>query len=147
MKIFEATDLRPAFKIETDVLVVGGGASGLAAAITAGRRGVKVVLVERYGFCGGAAVAGLSGTVCGLYSATDNPASRPKQIVFGFADEFVSRMEAAGGLTGPVRYGKTFTRVHDPLVWRRVADSWLKEAQVKVIYHALAMQALVEGGG
>jgi hypothetical protein len=146
VETFKASDHRPAFKIETDVLVVGGGAAGLAAAVTVGRKGLKVVLVERYGFCGGAAVAGLSGTVCGLYAATDNPASRPEQIVFGFADEFVSRMEASGGLTGPVRYGKTFTRVHDPLVWRQVADSWLQEAKVKIIYHALAMQALVEGG-
>ena len=103
------------------VLVIGGGAAGLAAAVTVGRKGVKVVLVERYGFCGGAAVAGLSGTICGLYTATDKPASRPEQIVFGFADEFASRMETVGGLTGPIRYGKTFTRVHDPLVWRRVA--------------------------
>lgn len=146
MKTFEATDHRPAFKIETDVLIIGGGAAGLAAAVTAGRQGVKVVLVERYGFCGGAAVAGLSGTVCGLYMATDHPVSRPEQIVFGFADEFVNRMESAGGITGPVRYGKTFTRVHDPLVWRRVADSWLQETQVKLVYHALAIHVLVEGG-
>lgn len=146
VKTFQAIDQRPAFKIETDVLVIGGGAAGLAAAVTAGRKGAKVVLVERYGFCGGAAVAGLSGTICGLYAATNNPSSHPEQIVFGFADEFATRMEAAGGLTGPVRYGKTFTRVHDPLVWRRVADSWLEEAEVKLIYHALATHALVEGG-
>jgi choline dehydrogenase-like flavoprotein len=142
----KAIDHRPVFKIETDVLVVGGGAAGLAAAVTVGRKGVKVVLIERYGFCGGAAVAGLSGTVCGLYAASNNAASRPEQIVFGFADEFVSRMEVGGGLTGPVRYGKTFTRVHDPLIWRCVADSWLQEAEVKPIYHALATHALVEGG-
>ena len=55
---------------DTDVLVVGGGAAGVAAAFTAARAGARVLLLEKYGFCGGAAVAGLSGTICGLYAAT-----------------------------------------------------------------------------
>ncbi|HEU5124159.1 MAG TPA: FAD-dependent oxidoreductase [Verrucomicrobiae bacterium] len=142
--MFHAKDQRPAFGIKTAGLVIGGGAAGMSAAITAARKGVGVVLVERYGFCGGAAVAGLSGTVCGLYAARDNRERRPEQVVFGFADEFVRRMERAGGITGPIRYGKTFTRVHDPLVWRKIADGWLQEAGVKIFYHALATQVLME---
>ena len=35
---------------------------------------------------GGAAVAGLSGTICGLYAATEGAAKPPEQVVFGFAD-------------------------------------------------------------
>ena len=50
-------DKRPAQTLTADVLVVGGGAAGLAAACTAARQGLKVILLERYGFCGGAAVA------------------------------------------------------------------------------------------
>ena len=61
-----AVDLRPRWSVATDVVVAGGGAAGVAAAVTAARRGLRVTLVERYGFCGGGAVAGLSGTVCGL---------------------------------------------------------------------------------
>ncbi|WP_212612340.1 FAD-dependent oxidoreductase [Pseudonocardia hierapolitana] len=45
-----------------DVVVVGGGAAGVAAATVAAEGGLSVVLIERYGFCGGAAVAGMSGT-------------------------------------------------------------------------------------
>ncbi|MCP9952667.1 FAD-dependent oxidoreductase [Actinomadura madurae] len=48
------------------MLVVGGGAAGVAAATVAAENGRSVVLIEKYGFCGGAAVAGMSGTVCGL---------------------------------------------------------------------------------
>jgi hypothetical protein len=66
-----ATDARPGFSLEADVVVAGGGAAGVAAAVTAARQGLRVVLVERYGFCGGGAVAGLSGTVCGLYEASE----------------------------------------------------------------------------
>ena len=142
----ETLDQRGRMGLTCDVLVVGGGAPGVAAATVAARQGLRVTLVERYGFCGGGAVAGLSGTVCGLYEATDDRAAGPKQVVFGFADEFCRRLEGMGGLGPVVPYGKTWTRVHDPHVWREAADSFLTEAGVTIIYHATATQALVEGG-
>jgi hypothetical protein len=114
--------------------------------VTAARQGVTVTLVERYGFCGGGAVAGHSGTVCGLYEATNDRSAEPEQVVFGFADEFVRHLATRGGLTEPVPYGKTFTRVHDPLVWREVADALLSEAGVTIMYHTVVIGALVEGG-
>jgi glycine/D-amino acid oxidase-like deaminating enzyme len=139
-------DARSQIKVDADVLVLGGGAAGVAAAVTAARQGLKATVVERYGFCGGGAVAGLSGTVCGLYEATDDKAAPANQVVFGFADEFVRRLESMGGLGPVVPYGKTFTRVHDPLIWRECADSFLREAGVQVIYHAVGVGAHLEGG-
>ena len=138
-------DRRRPVAAQADVLVVGGGAAGVAAAITAARQGLAVTLVERYGFCGGGAVAGLSGTICGIYEASDDPNAPPNQIVHGFLDEFANHMTERGGLTPPVRYGKTFTRVHDPLVWRETADSMLREAGVQVLLHTTVTDALVEG--
>ena len=132
--------------IRTDVLVVGGGAAGVAAAVTAARQGLRVVLAERYGFCGGGAVAGLSGTVCGLYLATGRAGAKPEQIVFGMADEFCTELARRGGLGPPVAYGKTWTRVHEPLAWRDTADALLADAGVQVIYHAVATGVLMEGG-
>lgn len=137
-------DVREAQRIAADVLVVGGGAAGVAAAITAARQGLSVVLVERYGFCGGGAVAGLSGTVCGLYLASDSGAP-PEQVVFGFADEFVRALDSRGGLAAPVKYGKTYTRVHDPLMWRETADDLLRQAGVRIIFHAVATSVNVDG--
>ncbi|WP_230684322.1 FAD-dependent oxidoreductase [Burkholderia cepacia] len=138
-------DVRSVADLQCDVLVTGGGAAGVATAITASRQGLKVILLERYGFCGGGAVAGLSGTVCGLYLATDRAGAKPEAIVTGFAQEFCDALEQRGGLAAPVRYGKTWTRVHDPLVWRDTADSLLEEAGVKVIYHAVATGVLLDG--
>ena len=43
---------------ETDVLVVGGGPAGTAAAISAGRLGAEVMLVERYNHLGGLSTGG-----------------------------------------------------------------------------------------
>ena len=139
-------DMRPVSDLETDVLVVGAGAAGVAAAVTAARQGLRVCVLERYGFCGGGAVAGLSGTVCGLYAASEASHAQPRQVVFGFADEFIRLLEARGGLTGPVRYGKTFTRVHDPLVWREAADALLTQAGARLVLHTVVTDVLMEGG-
>ena len=138
-------DRRPVLALAADVLVCGAGAAGVAAAVTCARQGLRVILAERYGFCGGGAVAGMSGTVCGLYEASDDAAAPPRQVVFGFADEFVRLLESRGGVTQPLRYGKTHTRVHDPLVWREAADHLLREAGVQVLLHTVAIGALLEG--
>jgi len=140
-----ALDKRTPILLDTDVLVVGGGAAGVAAAVTAARQGLRVLLLERYGFCGGGAVAGLSGTICGLYKASGSAGAKPQQLVHGFVDEFIKVMEQKGGLTGPVQYGKTFTRVHDPLVWREAADYLLCEAGVKVLLHTVVTEVLLDG--
>jgi hypothetical protein len=139
-------DERPLTVDHCDVLVVGGGAAGVAAAVTAARAGLDVCLLERYGFCGGGAVAGLSGTVCGMYLASDSSGAAPQRLVHGFLDDFIARMEGIGGLTPPVRYGKTFTRVHEPLAWREVADAMLRDSGVRVQYHCVVTDVLVEGG-
>lgn len=139
-------DRRSALVRNFDVLVVGGGAAGVATAVSAARLGARVVLVEKYGFCGGGAVAGLSGTVCGLYAATDRDNAAPEQIVHGFAAEFVDLLAQRGGVTAPMRYGKTHTLVHDPLVWKEAADFLLRQHSVDVIYHATVIGTLVDGG-
>jgi len=129
---------------EVDVVVVGAGAAGVAAATVAAENGLSVVLVERYGFAGGAAVAGMSGTICGLYLATDT-ASTPEQVVFGFTERFRSALDKRGGVTAPQKYGKTWTVAHDPLMWRETADDFLTASGVRVIYHATVSGVIMNG--
>src|SRR6516164_5075170 len=104
-----------------DLCVIGGGAAGIAAAVGAARCGLKVLLIEKYGFCGGATVAGASGTICGLFSSGD----RPQRIVFGFAGEFHDRLVQVGGASRCIRFGRTGLVPHDSFLWKTVADGYL----------------------
>ncbi|MFB8387250.1 FAD-dependent oxidoreductase [Microbacterium sp. NPDC055910] len=127
-----------------DVLVVGAGAAGVAAATVTAESGLEVMIIEKYGFAGGAAVAGLSGTICGLYLASDR-AHEPAQVVRGFTQRFIDELESRGGLTPPQVYGKTFTRAHDPLKWRESADQLLLQAGVEVLFHTTLVGVIMEG--
>ena len=73
--------------IACDVLVIGGGAAGVAAATAAGRAGARVVLLERYGFLGGLATTAQVGTICGLY-LRDIAGDEATPVGGGFAQEF-----------------------------------------------------------
>ncbi|MBA2446822.1 MAG: FAD-dependent oxidoreductase [Chloroflexi bacterium] len=68
---------------EVDVLVVGGGTSGCAAAVAAARRGARTLLLDRYGFLGGTATAAMVGCLCGPYTCSPNTI----QIIEGYLRE------------------------------------------------------------
>jgi ribulose 1,5-bisphosphate synthetase/thiazole synthase len=126
-----------------EVLVVGGGAAGVAAAETAARHGHDVMLLEKNGYCGGAAVAGLSGTICGMYLSSDRQ-KYPEQVVYGFAEKFRTELESRGGVTAPLKYGKTWTVTHDPFLWKEVAEDFLLENNVKLMYHTSVIGVVMD---
>jgi FAD dependent oxidoreductase len=69
-----------------DVVVVGGGAAGVAAAVGARRAGAGVRLVERYPFLGGAATNSSVLTFCGFFD------QHREQVVAGVGDEVLQRL-------------------------------------------------------
>src|SRR5579884_3236901 len=71
---------------ETDVLVVGGGPAGCAAAAAAARVGAEVLLVERYGYLGGLSTGGL---VIWIDRMTD---WEGRQVITGFARDILDRL-------------------------------------------------------
>lgn len=131
-----------------DVVVLGGGPAGIAAATTVAERGHSTLLIERLGYCGGAAVSGMSGTICGLYMTVEDPQAKgaePEQIIFGFAERFRAALQNGGGLTAPQIYGKTWVATHDCATYKRVATDFLRGAGVQILYHTQMMDVIREG--
>jgi len=132
---------------EVDIVVLGGGPAGIAAATTAGELGWKTLLIERLGFCGGAAVSGMSGTICGLYDTVEDPRrAQPNQIIFGFAERMRNALSSDGGLTSPQIYGKTWVATHDCATYKKVATDFLRSANVQILYHTEMLDVIKENG-
>ena len=131
--------------ISCDVLVVGGGAAGVAAAVAAGRAGAKVVLLERYGFLGGLATAAQVGTICGLY-LRDTAHSVAAPVAGGFAKEYSERLERAAGASRMRLDNGLWVLPYPPPVFASVADALVRECEnVSVILHATVAEAQAEG--
>ena len=84
-------------RYETEVLVVGGGSAGVAAAVAAARNGADVLLVERYGYLGGLATGGL---IILLLTLDDG---RGRQVVGGLCQELTERLSGRGAAHHPPR--------------------------------------------
>jgi hypothetical protein len=80
---------------EADVVVIGGGPGGVAAAISASRTGAKTVLIERYGHLGGMATGGLVNILPNLSDISG------KQHIFGLVQEIIDRMKARNAVFCP----------------------------------------------
>ena len=132
--------------IHCDVLVVGGGAAGVAAASAAGCAGARVVLLEHYGFLGGLATAAQVGTICGLY-LRDVTGAEAVPVAAGFAQEFASRLQHATGLK-PIQLPMGLRVLpFSPPAFARVADAIVSASgDINVILHATVAEAQAEGG-
>ncbi len=127
-----------------DVLVIGGGAAGIAAATAAGRAGAQTILLERYGFLGGLASAAWVGTVCGLY-LRDTAGSEPVPVSGGFPQEFASRLQTTSGAK-PLRADPgLWVLPYQPPDFARTADAIVNESKnVTVILHATVAEATAQ---
>src|SRR5262249_56622561 len=90
---------------EVDLVVVGGGSAGTAAAITAARAGLRTVLVDDSPFLGGMSTGGCVGTFCGFHYRERSGDLVP--LVGGFPLEVAGRLRADGHCYGPVPFRST----------------------------------------
>jgi hypothetical protein len=149
---------------ETDVLVIGGGSAGIAAAVAASRAGARAMLVERYGSLGGLATNGL---IILLLTMDDG---RGKQVVAGLCQEMVDRLAARNACLFPPRdewgapdpalvehyqrlglvWGSAphvvrYSVAYDPEEFKCEADQMVADSGVDLRFHRWAVAVVKDG--
>ena len=122
---------------ETDVLVIGGGPAGVAAAIAASRAGAETYLVERYNHLGGLWTGGLVLPLLSTH-AVDKQKQR-KQVIHGIGGEMAQRLFELGMAINEVN------PVVDPEAAKYVLDEMITESGVKMLYHSWGVNAIMDG--
>ncbi len=116
--------------VEADVVVCGGGPGGVPAAIAAARHGAKVVLIERYGFMGGLATAGLVAPILAHKAHAADFA-----IVEGILREITERTHSLGGAPAWQESLKEWGIRFDAECLKIVLDEMCQEAGVELMLH------------
>lgn len=129
----------PARRVEvirsTDVLVVGSGPGGLAAALAAARAGVEVTLVERFGcFGGNITVVGVEGFAWYRHERTVE--------ANGIGREFEERAKAMGAA---VPESQSLSYELDSEGFKLVADALVEEAGIHAMLHRQFVSPIMDG--
>jgi glycine/D-amino acid oxidase-like deaminating enzyme len=125
-----------------DVIVVGSGSAGSAAAIRAARAGARTLLLDRLAFMGGTSTA-----VLDTFYAFWTPGAAPRRVVGGLGWEVArTLMDDGAAFERPNTYGAGTGVTYDPealkVLWERLAT----EAGVTLLLHTWATGVRVRDG-
>ena len=121
---------------EYDVVVCGGGPAGIGAAIASAERGARTLLIERLGFLGGMATAG-------LVNPMSEFAYNNRRVIGGIPWRFAKALEAAGGaLIEEPRCNVSF----NPEIYKLVAQQTVLGSGAELLTNTVIADCDVEGG-
>lgn len=132
-----------------DVCVLGGGTTGVMAAVRAARMGARVVLVEQQGNFGGNATSGM---VCAWHTLMDFDFDQ--KVISGLSEEVLDRLRDRRALRivdpnrpdHPSRMAKISTYIFNPQELKIECDELLVEAGVKCYLHTTFCTPWIEDG-
>jgi hypothetical protein len=157
-------DNEPRTVAEADVVVVGGGPAGIAAATAAARNGAEVVLLERYAQLGGLAAGA-------MVLVLDDMCNGSEITVKGIAQEMIERMAAMNLAVFPPEedrradeamfrkwsrwglydyYARTkpapvcYSTAFDPEGWKRASEDLVRENKIHLRLHSWFSTPLME---
>ena len=145
-KVYEPAKELPVFH-ETDVVVVGGGPAGFAAAVSAARAGAKVALVERYGSLGGLFTNGMVLIMLATSRKTDG---KWDLVTRGVCGEFMTRV-GKFGTTFSSQPENTCPKHHwlptvDPEAAKFLMDEMVAEAKnLEMFFHCWGVDTIQDG--
>jgi len=115
-----------------DVVVIGGGVSGCMAAFAAARQGARALIVERYGFLGGALTNAGVGPMMTFHAGE-------RQVVTGLPEELIDRLCEKGACIGHIEDTTSYTYTVTPFdaeALKLTLDEMALDYGVDVLFHA-----------
>lgn len=128
---------------EPDVLVVGGGSAGIAAACAASRAGARTMLIDAYGCLGGTLTLVTLGGFCGTHAVLDD--ERLGRVIGGLYLELEQRLAAVDAILPPKRHGRIVGVPYESVSLKRVADEMVAAHGVHTLFHTSAVDVQVDG--
>ncbi|GHV93902.1 hypothetical protein AGMMS50293_02220 [Spirochaetia bacterium] len=125
-----------------DVIVIGGGPAGAMAAIAAGRNGARTLVVEQYGYLGGALTAGGTGPMMTYHAGK-------RQVIDGIPGEFIRRMVKEGFSPGHMEDFVGYTSSVTPFDsegMKLVLENMVLESGAELLYHTVYTGCEVRDG-
>lgn len=137
---------------EVDVLVCGGGPAGIAAAVSAAKNGMEVLIVEKFNCLGGQGTNGLVTSFMSMSAYTGK-----RQVIKGVWDEFIKMLAEKKGCIMPLdlEKKKPFFSINrhepdtdicpfDPEVYKIVADELMQKYNISVLFHTYVVDAILD---
>lgn len=117
-----------------DIIIIGAGSAGLAAAVAASEQNKKVLVIEKQSFGGGKATAAEVGTICGLFH--QGKSLRPIWLAAGFARKFAEKFMDAKA-SNLISSDEGLHYIHyDVTRFRELVDDQFSEHQIDVWYNS-----------
>ena len=136
-----------------DVIVVGGGPAGFAAALASAKNGAKTLIIEKFSFFGGTGTASLMACIVGYRNQVkpDN-----LQTSKGTAEEVILRLKELNGLGHSTSYKavQQYTTTKGDLNYSYPIDSektkfvltkMLYESGTNILFHTMFVDSIMEG--